>query len=153
MSAPANELFVDGVGVVLHLLRTELPAYRAGVATANVFEAMPERLAENLPAVQVSRTGGATDHPRFYGEFWLPIQCWSNADGALDQHQAAFELSNQVARILYLAWEWQTVTPYGSILKWRESTGFHRFDDPNLPHAGRYIATYDLLIRNPRSSL
>ena len=153
MSAPVSELFVDGVGVVVYLLRTQLPDYRAGLAEAKVFEAMPERLAENLPAVQVSRTGGASDFPRFHSQFWLPISCWSNADGAMDQHQAAFELGNQVARILYLAWERQVVTPYGSITKWRESTGFHRFDDPNLPFAGRYVAVYDLLIRNPRSSL
>jgi hypothetical protein len=151
VSAPASELFVDGVEVVLWLLREQLPDHRPGLSEVNVFEDMPERLADYLPAVQVSRTGGATDHPRFYGQFWLPIQVWSNAEGAWDQYKAAFELSNQVARILYLAWEQQVVTPYGSVNKWRESTGFHKVGDPNLPFAGRYVATYDLLIRNPRA--
>ena len=156
MTAPAEALFVDGVGALVHLLRTGLPSYRTGRMPVQVFTDLPDEMASLLPVVHLHRTGGATDHPRFFGEFWVPIQCWAIedtvSDPVWDPRQAAFELSNQVARILYLAWEQQTVTPYGSIVRWRESSGFRKQDDPNLPHASRFVATYDIWIRNPRAS-
>jgi hypothetical protein len=157
VSAPGRVVpFVDGIGFLLELFRTELPLIREplDLAPATVTEDIPDHLADHLPMVQLRRTGGASDRPRFYTQFWTPIQVWSDKEVAAgwDPHKAAFELGEQVARVLFLAWENQTHNEYGSITKWRESTGFRKFTDPELPHIGRYVATYDLLIRNPRTT-
>ena len=145
--------FVDGVAVALQLLRDGLPALRTGQPAANVYESLPDHLLELLPAVVIQRTAGASDAPRFHSRFWLHWQCWSNAEtGASpkDCFQAAFVLSQQVARVLYEAWESQTVTSYGSIQRFRESSGGTRFTDPDQPHIGRYDGVIELRIRNPR---
>lgn len=144
--------FVDGVAVLLYLLRTGLPPMRSGLADVEVLEDIPDRLADHLPCVRVARTGGASAKPRFHTQFWTNVQVWSNAEAGpgWDAHRAAYELSQQVATVLFTAREAQSVTPYGSIVKWRESSGFRKFTDPEQPFTGRYVATYDLLIRNLR---
>lgn len=143
--------FVDGVAVLLDLLRTGLPPMRAALAEVTVLEDMPDRLSEHLPLVRVARTGGSSVRPRAHTQFWTNVQVWSGAEAgpSWDPHQAAYELSQQVATVLFTAWEGQIATPYGSIAKWRESSGFRKFTDPEQPFIGRYVATYDLLIRNP----
>lgn len=153
MSAPVRVApFVDGIAVLLHLLRDGLPPVRDGLATATVVEDVPDLLADHLPLVRVARTGGASTSPRFHSGFLVNIQVWSDSEAgpSWDPHRAAFELSQQVATVLVEAQESQTVTPYGSITRWRESSGFRKFTDPGLPFAGRYIGTFDLLIRNLR---
>jgi hypothetical protein len=138
--------FVDGIAVVLHLLRTELPPLRPDLPEVNVYEDIPDRLSEHLPAVVVRRTRGDSPAPRFFSDFWMHVQVW---DATFEQ---AFDLSQLVAQVIYAAWEDQTLTPYGHISKWRESQGFRKFPDPDLPHIGRYDAVYDLRIRNIRAS-
>ena len=162
MTAPRAVPFVDGVAVLLQLLRSGLPPMRsainAGLAPVTVLEDIPDHLSEHLPFVQVRRTTGASDQPRFYGQFWCSYQVWSDREPAMswDPHKAAFELSQQVARTLFYAWENQTVamngaTRLGHIAKFRISQDFRKLTDPELPHFGRYVAVYDLLIRNPRA--
>lgn len=148
--------FVDGMAVLLRLLRDGLPVRRAAIdpdlAAVTVGEDIPDHLTDHLPFVQVRRTTGASDRPRYFGQFWVSLQCWSDREPAVswDPHKAAFELSQQVARTLFAAWEDQTVTPNGWICAWRISQDFRKLTDPDLPHIGRYIGVYDLLIRNPR---
>jgi len=153
VSSPVRaDPFVDGIAVLLHLLRNGLPAMRDGLATATVVEDVPDLLAKHLPLVRIARTGGASTQPRFHSGFLVGLQVWSDSEPnpSWDPHRAAYELSQQVAKVLFLAREQQTATPYGSISKWRESSGFRKFTDSALPHIGRYVATYDLLIRNIR---
>ncbi|HEY9417882.1 MAG TPA: hypothetical protein VIQ30_24245 [Pseudonocardia sp.] len=145
MSAPA---FVDGIGVLLALLRAELDP------SVHVYEDIPDYQDALLPMVTVSRAGGSSDRPVWVSDFFVHVNCWSNAGP--DPFQSAFELSQVVARVLFWAKRNQTVafdgsTPLGHIAVWRESSGFQRFTDPDLPHVGRYVAVYDLKIRNPRS--
>jgi len=148
--------FVDGIAVQLWLMRNTLADIREelGLTPANAYEDLPDELAKTLPLVKLQRTGGASDNPRFVSQYWMNYSVWSDAEPAVgwDARKAAFELANQVARVLYEAWETQLVTPFGSINKWRESTGFRKFDDSELPHISRQVATYDLMIKNPRSS-
>lgn len=160
MTAPPRATpFVDGIAVLLWLLRNGLPAHREplGLTEAEVLEDLPDDLSKHIPMVKVQRTGGASDAPRFYTQFWCSINVWSDAEPASgdrplwDARKAAFELANQTARVLFEAHENQTMTPYGSLCKWRESTGFRKFDDPELPHISRQVSTYDLLVRNPRT--
>jgi hypothetical protein len=145
--------FVDGINVVLTLLRQELPALRAGQPAAHVFEDIPDLQSRYLPMVAVRRTAGASDAPRFHSQFWCHVQVWSAAETGADPKdpfEAAWVLSQQVSRVFFEAWENQTTTPAGHIVRWRESSGFSKFTDPDLPHIGRYDAVVDLLIRNPR---
>lgn len=145
--------FVDGIAVQLWLLRNTLADMREelGLREVKVFSDLPDALAQYVPVIKIQRTGGASDQPRFKTQFWMNYQVWSDAEPGTDwdARQSAFELANQVARVLYLAWEQQIVTPYGCLSKWRESTGFRKFDDPELPHISRQVATYDLMVRNP----
>jgi hypothetical protein len=155
MSAPARMVpFVDGIAVQLWLMRNPLAELREslGLSEVKAFEDLPDELANYVPVVKLSRTGGAADNPRFTSQYWMSYNVWSAAEESKgwDPHRAAFELARQVARVLYEAWENQTVTPYGCINKWRESTGFRKFDDAELPHISRQVAVYDLMIKNPR---
>lgn len=131
--------FVDGIAVQLHLLRTGLGD---GV---NVYTEIPDGLSKLLPAVVIRRTGGNSDRPEFTSQFWTHYQVWHTTD------ELAYELARTVGRLIYAAKVNQTVTPYGWIAGWRESSGFQQFRDPGLPDNGRYDATLDLIIRNPRS--
>lgn len=153
--------FVDGMGVQLWLLRNTLADLRTamGLRPVTVLTNINDELSNYIPLVKIQRTGGASDNPRFTSQFWMNYQVWSDVEPASDEHdrpewdarQATFELGNQVARVLFIAQESQIVTPFGAINKWRESTGFRQFDDPDLPHISRQVATYDLMIRNLRT--
>lgn len=151
MTSARVEPFVDGMAVLLHLLRTGLPPMRTGLSAVTVFEDMPDGASEYMPLVRIARTGGSSDRPRFHAGFLVNVQVWSDREAGpgWDPHQAAYQLSQQVATVLFTARESQVSTPYGSIAKWRESSGFRKFTDPELPFIGRYVATYDLLVRNP----
>jgi len=143
------------MGVQLWILRNTLADMREaeGLRPVEVMSNLNDELSNHIPLVKIQRTGGASDHPRFTTQFWMNYQVWCDAEPSRDwdPRQATFELANQVARSLVIATENQIVTPYGSIAKWRESTGFRQFDDPDLPHISRQVATYDLLIRNLRT--
>lgn len=147
--------FVDGVGVLLALARAD-----PSLTGVNVFEDIPDHLMNYLPALVISRAGGASTNPSFHSSFFVHMQVWSDATSEYpnDTFKAAFELSRKVEQLYYAAWRRQTVAldedgkPLGWIAKWRESSGFQRFTDPDLPHIGRYIGVYDLIIRNPRST-
>lgn len=145
--------FVDGVAVILHLLREGLPPLRTGQPEAKVFETLADPLAPLLPVVVIQRTAGASDKPRFHSRFWMHWQCWSGAETGSDPKdpfEAAFILSQQICRVLFEAQENQTTTPYGHVTRFRESSGGTRFTDPDLPHIGRYDGVIELMIRNPR---
>lgn len=144
--------FVDGIAVLLTLLREGLGP---GV---HVYEDIPDYQHALLPMVTVSRAGGSSGRPEGASDFFVHVNCWSEAGGDYpdDPFGATFELSQKTARVLYWAQRNQTVAldedgkPLGHIAKWRESSGFQRFTDPDLPHIGRYVGVYDLKIRNPR---
>lgn len=141
--------FVDGIAVLLALAKAGLGP---GV---NVYEDIPDHLADHLPAVTISRAGGSSGRPEFASDFFVHVNAWS--DVGPDPFGSAFELSQDVARALYAAQRNQTVaydgpTALGHIAIWRESSGFQRLTDPDLPHIGRYVAVYDLKIRNPQPS-
>lgn len=145
--------FVDGIAVLLELVRQGLGP------DVHVYEDIPDRQHAVLPMVSISRAGGASDRPEWVSDFFTHVNCWSEVTPEFpdDPFQAAFELSQRTARVLFAAWRNQTVaynsgTPLGHIARWRESSGFQRFTDPDLPHIGRYVGVYDLKIRNPRPS-
>lgn len=149
--APA---FVDGIGVLLKIVRD-------GLSGINVYEEIPDHLFDHLPALVINRTGGASNTPTWTSGFFCHFQVWSRATDEYpnDPYQATYELSQKVARLLYQAWRDQTVARDGDgkalgwIASWRESSGFQRLTDADLPNdVGRYVAVYDLLIRNPRSA-
>lgn len=140
--------FVDGIAVLLTLARAGLPG-------VNCYEDIPDHLADHLPAITITRAGGSSDRPEFMTDFFVHVNAWS--DVGPDPFRSAFDLSQSVARVLYAAQRNQTVAydgpaQLGWIARWRESSGFQRFTDPDLPHIGRYVAVYDLKIRNPRPS-
>jgi len=111
----------------------------------------------------INRTGGASDRPEFASDFFVHFQVWSDKDPTDpnypdDPFDAAKKLAQKVATVYYRAWRKQTpgLDPDGHILgwinQWRESSGFQDFTDPDFPHIGRYVAVYDLKIRNRRPS-
>jgi hypothetical protein len=142
--------FVDGVGVLLALSKAGLGP------DVHVYEDIPDHQTAVLPMITISRAGGSSPDPRFVSDFFVHINAWS--DAGPDPFKSAYDLSQDTARALFWAWRNQTVAydglgnPLGHITKWRESSGFQRFTDPDLPHVGRYVAVYDLKIRNPRPS-
>lgn len=156
MSSP-TEPFVDGTGVLLSLGRA---AIQAGdlPSDLNIFSKIPDHQDQYLPALIIKRTGGNSDRPEFSSTYFCNFQVWSDvtAEYPDDPFQAAFELSQKVARVYYRAWKDQTLAydaddrVMGWIADWRESSGFQDFTDPDLPHIGRYVGVYDLLIRNRR---
>jgi hypothetical protein len=129
--------FVDGIAVQLHLLR-------AGLGGVNVYSQIPDQLRTLIPAVCIHHAGGSSTRPEYLSRFSMTYQVWAVDDAT------AYTLSRQVATVLYAAWKGQMVTPYGHIAGWVEVSGFRRETDIGFPEAGRYIAVYDLLIRNPR---
>lgn len=152
MSTP-TPAFVDGIGVLLTIARSQL----SGVS---VFEDIPDQLSEHLPALVISRAGGASEAPVWHSRFLVHLQVWSDRDATYpnDPFGAAYALSRRVSQLFYAAWRDQTVAydassqPIGWIARWRESSGFQKTTDPDLPHLGRYVAVCDLLIRNPRTA-
>lgn len=126
--------------VPLLLLRAALPA-------VTVRAKIPDNLTQYLPVIVVRRVAGATRAPRFWDGPSINIQCWSDATAELDPDSAASDLADQVRRVLWEAWQNQTVTSAGHIVQLRESQGPTEVPDVDLPHLGRYVATYALRIR------
>lgn len=134
----AAEPFVDGIAVQLQLLRAGLGA------EVNVYTRIPDGLRQLVPAVVVERTAGASTHPEFTSRFGMTYQVWHTTD------DLAYELSRQVATVIWTAQRLQIATPAGHIAGWSEVSGFQPVPDDGLPEFGRYVAVLDLLIRNPR---
>lgn len=161
MSTLDTEPFVDGISVLLSIgraavLNGDLPS------NLKIRSKTEDGLGEDLPQLVINRTGGASDRPEFVSDFFCHFQVWSDKDAGLgypdDPFGAAKALSRKVATVYYRAWRTQTLAldPDGHVLgwinQWRESSGFQDFTDPDFPHIGRYVAVYDLKIRNRRPS-
>lgn len=124
----------------------------------NVFTKMVDQQDQYLPCLVINRTGGQSLRPEFQSDYFVNFQVWSDRTDEFpdDPFQAAYNLSLRVARALYAAYRNQTLAldaddhVIGWIADWRESSGFQDFTDPDLPHIGRYVAVYDLKIRNRR---
>ena len=146
--------FVDGMGVLLALGRAD-----PRLSGVHICEDIPDRLLEKLPVLAISRAGGNSDSPKYHSGFFCHFQVWSAESTARpgDPNAAAFDLSRLVQRVFFDAHQNQTVAldgdgnPLGWIARWRESSGFQKLNDPDLPiSVSRYVGVYDLLIRNPR---
>lgn len=131
-----------------------LPLLRAGMPGVNVMSRVPDKVPDFLPLVVCRRTGGSSFAPRFYDQPYINIQCWAAADrdAGVDASRAAHNLADDARRVLWEAWDNQTVVPAGHISWVRESQGPEEISDPDLPHHGRYAATYELLIRRAVSA-
>jgi hypothetical protein len=123
------------------LLREALP-------DVTVRMAIPDNLPEYLPLIVVRRTSGGSLVPRFWDGLSVNVQCWSDATDDLDPVSAASDLADQARRVLWEAWDNQTVTSVGHIVHLRESQGPMEVPDVDLPRLGRYVATYALRIRS-----
>jgi hypothetical protein len=127
--------------------RVPLLLLRAGLPGVTVRASIPDGLPDLLPLVVVRRVTGASLAPRFWDGPSINVQCWSDATDDLDPVAAASALADQARKVLWEAWGNQTVTTAGHIVQLRESQGPMEVIDPDLPHLGRYVATYALRIR------
>lgn len=134
---------VDPMDVLLPILRDGLPD---GVT---VRSRTPDPLPPYVPLVVIRRTGGSSDHPEVIDVPWINVQCWSGPVGDMDAFRAAHNLADDVRRVLWEAWANQTVTEAGWIRRVRESSAPEEINDPDVPHFGRYQATYELWLRKP----
>jgi hypothetical protein len=139
---------VDYYDLLLTLLRDDLDP------SVTVQTRIPDNITAYLPMVVIRATGGDSYDPRFYDTPYINIQAWCappadpDAPGAVDASRAAADLCDQVRGILWSAWRDQRVIPgHGWINKIRESSGPLEVPDIDLPHLGRYVATYELRIR------
>lgn len=128
--------------------RVPLLLLRAGLPSATVRASIPDNLPSHLPLVVVRRVTGASPAPRFWDGASINVQCWSDATGDRDPVSAASDLADQARKALWEAWDNQIVTVAGHIVQLRESQGPMEVIDPDLPHLGRYVATYALRVRS-----
>ena len=133
---------VDPMDVLLPILRLGLPGVTVRSRT-------PDPLPDYLPLVVIRRTGGSSDHPRFLDVPWINVQCWSAPTSTKDAARAAHDLADDVRRVLWEAWENQLVVPAGWIRRIREFSAPEEINDLDVPHFGRYAATYEIWIRRP----
>ena len=131
---------VDPMDVLLPILRQGLPG-------VNVFSRVPDPVPDWLPLVVIRRTGGSSDAPTFYDVPWINVQTWSAATQTKDAARAAYDLADDVRRVLWRSWNDQVTTPAGWIRRVRESSAPEEINDPDVPHFGRYQATYEIWIR------
>ena len=120
---------------------------RAALPDVTVRSAIPDDLTKFLPLVVVRRVTGASLAPRFWDGASINVQCWSDAIDELDPVSAASDLADQARRVLWEAWQNQTVTSAGHIAQLHESQGPLEVPDVDLPRLGRYVATYALRVR------
>lgn len=128
--------------IIQAILRPALPGVTVRVS-------IPDNTPDLVPLVVIRRTGGASSWPRFWDRPTLNIQCWADADRVndIDASRAAANLADQVRRALWEAFEAQTVTSSGHISRIHESLGPMEIGDADLPHLGRYSATYQIRVR------
>jgi hypothetical protein len=128
--------------------RVPLLLLRAGLPEVTVRASIPDHLLDFLPLVVVRRATGSSLAPRFWDGPTINVQCWSDATPDRDPYAAASDLADQCRRVLWEAWNSQTVTAAGHIVRLSESQGPMELLDPDLPRIGRYSATYQLRVRN-----
>lgn len=127
---------VDIFDVLLGLLRPALPG-------VTVRTKQPDNVPSMMPLVLLQRVGGSSAAPRFFDTPLITVQCWA------ESNQAASDLADAVRRVLWTAYRTQQVVPdVGWIGLMRESSGPLDMPDPDLPFAGRYVATYELRVRS-----
>lgn len=136
---------VDVYDVLLELLRGELDP------NVKVMTRIPDHITDYLPLVVIRGTGGDSVAPEFFDTPYINTQCWTAppanpADP--DASRAASDLCDQVRRVLWTAYRTQQVIAgKGWISSIRESSGPLEIPDIDLPHLGRYVATYELRVR------
>jgi hypothetical protein len=128
--------------------RVPLLLLRDGLPGVTVRLAIPDNLPDYLPLTVIRRVAGSSLVPRFWDGMSLNVQCWSAGDDSRDPFAAASDLADQARKVLWEAWDNQVVTSIGHIVHLRESQGPMEVPDPDLPHLGRYVATYALRIRS-----
>jgi hypothetical protein len=140
---------VDYLDLLLDLFRSELDP------TVNVMTRIPDLITSFLPLVVVRSSGGDSYDPRFFDTPYINVQSWcappadQGADGAVDASRAASDLADECRRILWTAWrEQRVIAGLGWISKIRESSGPLEVPDVDAPALGRWVATYELRIRN-----
>lgn len=131
---------VDPADVIVGILRLALP-------DVTIRASIPDGVPELVPLVVVRRTGGSSLVPEFWDQPITNVQNWAAHDGDIDASRAASDLADQIRRALWTAWRQQTVVAAGHIAGIREFLGPMEAIDPDLPHLGRYTATYELLVR------
>jgi hypothetical protein len=136
---------VDWADVVLPLLRQGLTT--PGV---NVMSKVPDGVPNFVPLVVCRRTGGSSFAPDFWDQPWINVQCWAAPSAEMDGARAAHNLADNVRRVLWTVWRQQIVTPAGWLTWLRESSAPEEINDPDLPHFGRYQATYEMRVRKAR---
>lgn len=134
----------DGIDVLLTLLRS-----RMTVPGVTVVSRMPDELPSYVPLVLVRRTGGQSRAPRFFDDFLVNVQCFAGGVGVHDPGAVAYELAEDVRRVLWEALLHQHVTPAGWIVDVRESSAPEELPDSDMPLFSRFVAVYDLRIRRP----
>lgn len=142
---------VDVLDVATELLRAELDP------SVTVQTRIPDHIVDYLPLVVVRASGGDSAAPQFYDTPYINTQAWCapppdpTAPGAVDAYRAASDLCDLVRGILWTAWRTQRVVGIPGGTGWisgiRESSGPLEISDVDLPHLGRYVATYELRIR------
>ncbi len=135
---------VDVLDVVLGLLRTELAE---GIT---VQASIPDGVPGVVPLVVVRRTSGQSRAPEFWDDAVVNVQCWCAPIGEVDAMRAASALADDCRRILWTALRQQVVTPGGHIVDIDEHQSPMEVGDVDLPHLGRYSATYRLRMRPAR---
>lgn len=139
---------IDYLDLFLYLLRNHLSDYNPAYADVHVCSRLPDHLERFLPVVQVTRTAGRTQYPRFTDRPWIETQVWS--DDPDDPYRAASDLIDACRGVYFTAWTEQIVVPgVGHIVDVRESSGPQEMSDPDLPHAGRYEMLHEIRIRQP----
>jgi hypothetical protein len=134
---------VEAADIVLEILRDALP-------DVTVRASIPDNVPDFVPLVVVRRIGGSSPWPDFWDEPLINVQCWAAAAADTDASRVCSDLADEVRRTLWTAWRTQTVTDGGSIARIRESQAPMEIDDVDLPFLGRFAATYELKLRNPR---
>lgn len=136
---------VDPMEVLLPLLRTGLGS------DVTVMASIPDGIPEFVPLVVCRRSGGASPAPTFYDAPFINIQVWAAGSDTTNPARAAFLVADRARQVLWEAWRNQTTTTAGHIAEIRESLGPIEVTDPDLPHFGRFQATYELRIRRART--
>lgn len=114
----------------------------SAVPGVNVGTMIPADLADRLPFVMARRVGGTAVHPRFADRALVDVQVWAS------DRKTASDLAESVRTALFLAWERQTVTPYGSIGAYAETAAPTELRDETTPDGVyRFQATYSLVVR------
>jgi hypothetical protein len=133
---------VDERAVLLELLREAL-------TDATVRASIPDGVPKLVPLVVVRRISGTSLAPRFWDGPLVNVQTWAaeDLDAGIDAVTAASDLADRVRRVLWEAWDNQTVTTAGHIGRLRESQAPMEIPDVDLPFLGRFTATYELRIR------